>query len=190
MKFITTYKSYTEEEMEKLRYGLEGLYLSITKLIVICAIAILIGIFKELMILIVFFNIIRFPGFGFHANKSYECLIFSALLFIGLPLSMRAFPLSNLAYVIIGGIGTVILAIYAPADTVKRPLPNVKKRKIRKIATTCISILYIVLALLINNTNINYLFIAAIILEAIMVNPLTYKLFGQPYRNYLAYQQA
>ncbi len=188
MKFITTYKSYTAEEMDKLRYGLEGLYLTITKLIVIVTIAIIIGIFKELFLLLILFNIIRFPGFGFHANKSYECLIFSTVLFIGLPLFMKYFSQNVVVLGIIGILCTIILGIYAPADTVKRPLPNSRKRKIRKIATICISCIYTVLAVLIPNTDINYLFITALVLESIMVNPLTYKIFKQPYRNYLAYQ--
>lgn len=188
MKFIIAYKSYTDEEIEKLRYGLEGLYLTITKLVVICTLAIFLDMVKDLFLLLILFNVIRFSGFGFHANKSSECLIFSTILFIGLPSFMKYFAFGNFVFAIVGGIGVIILAIYAPADTVKRPLPNVRKRKFRKIVTTCTAIIYMLLALFIHNTCINYLFIVAIILEAVMVNPFTYKIFGQPYRNYLAYQ--
>ena len=32
--FITKYHAYDDEELDKLRYGLEGIYLSVTKLII------------------------------------------------------------------------------------------------------------------------------------------------------------
>ena len=46
LDFVTRYKDYTEEEQVKLRYGLEGIYLTITKMIVILALSILLHIFK------------------------------------------------------------------------------------------------------------------------------------------------
>ena len=189
MSFVTKYNSYSDEELENMRYGLEGLYLSITKLVILVIIALLLGIWKELFILLVMFNIIRYPGFGFHARKSSECLICSTLLFIGLPILLSYLNLSRLTLFIIGVICTCLLAIYSPADTVKRPLPNKKKRMIRKIATTVMAIVYTLISFVINSYTISYLLIASLILEAIMVNPLTYKIFKQPYRNYLNYQK-
>ncbi len=190
--FLTRYHDYTEDELDNIRYSLEGVYLSFTKLVVIVALALILGICKELLILLVLFNIIRFPGFGFHARKSSECLICSTLLFIGVPILLKYVQLSKFALFIIGSVCTVLLAIYAPADTVKRPLPNKKKRKIRKIATTIIAIIYTIISFYLDSYNytISYLLIASLMLETIMVNPLTYKLFKQPYRNYLNYQKA
>lgn len=186
--FITKYHRYNDDELENLRYGLEGLYLSITKLIIIVAISLLLGIFKELCILLILFNIIRFTGFGFHAGKSYECLICSTLLFIGLPKVLSCLNMSKLPLLTIGIVCLIILGLYAPADTVKRPLPNKKKRIIRKVATIIIAIAYIILSQVIDNYTVSYLLISALILEAIMVNPLTYIIFKQPYRNYIKYR--
>ena len=62
--------SLEEEEKEMLTYGLEGLYMTITKLVVIFLVAFLLGFIREFIITLIFFNIIRFPGFGFHASKS------------------------------------------------------------------------------------------------------------------------
>ena len=75
--FITKYHAYDDEELDKLRYGLEGIYLSVTKLIIITFIAIILGIIKEIILLLIFLNIIRFTGIRFHAGKSNQCLIFS-----------------------------------------------------------------------------------------------------------------
>ena len=76
MNFIASnQENLNKEEREKLHYGLEGLYMTITKLIVIFLIAFLLGFIKEF--------IIRSPGFGFHASKSIACLIPSTLLILG-----------------------------------------------------------------------------------------------------------
>ena len=40
ISFITKYHTYDDDELDKLRYGLEGIYLSVTKLIIITLIAI------------------------------------------------------------------------------------------------------------------------------------------------------
>ncbi len=187
--FITKYNNYNDEQIEEIRYGLEGLYLTFTKLVIILIISLILHITKELIILLVLFNLLRFTGFGFHARTSLECLICSTLLFIGLPFLILSINLSKSILLIFGLISLIVLGIYAPADTVKRPLPNKKKRIIRKISTIIISSIYIVMSLLIKNYNISSLFIVANMLEAIMVSPIIYKIFKQPYKNYLNYKK-
>ena len=76
VNLITRYNNtYTEDDIDKIKYGLEGLYLTVTKLIIIVLISIILGIFKELILVLIFFNIIRYPAFGVHADKSIICLI-------------------------------------------------------------------------------------------------------------------
>ena len=190
ISFITKYKEYSNEEIENMRYSLEGLYLTFTKLIIIFTISIILGIFKEVIILLALFNIIRFTGFGFHAKTSLQCLITSTLFFIGLPYLILSLEPSRTIMLIIGLCSLVCLAFFAPADTIKRPLPNKKKRLYRKIGTITIAIIFIILSFIIKNNTISYLLIMAIMVEAIMVSPLIYRIFGQPYRNYLNYKKA
>ncbi len=190
ISFITKYKEYSNEEIENMRYSLEGLYLTFTKLIVIFSLAIILGIFKEVIILLILFNIIRFTGFGFHAKTSMECLITSTLLFVGVPYLVLYLKPNKTVLLIIGIISLIILSIYAPADTVKRPLPNKKKRLYRKIGTIVIASIFITISLFIKNSTISYLLIIALFIESIMVSPLIYKIFGQPYKNYLNYKKA
>ena len=72
---------------------------------------------------------------------------------------------------------------FAPADTVKRPFRDKKIRMIRKITTIVIAIIYFI-CIMHFNTSIANLFLIALVLESIMINPLFYKLFKQPYANY------
>lgn len=190
IELIKKYQKVSDDDIPKLKYGLEGLYLTLTKLVVVFLVAAILGIFKEIFILLILFNVIRFTGFGFHAKKSSECLIVSILTFVLFPFLLLNLNISKNIILIMGIIGTLYLLIYAPADTVKRPLPNKKKRLIRKIITVVTGIIFTTIAFLISDYSIAILLVSAILIEDFMVSPLTYKIFGQPYRNYLNYQMA
>lgn len=187
---INKYNTYSDDDIEKLKYGLEGLYLTITKTIVILLISLILNIFKETLFVMVLFNIIRYFGFGFHAGKSYQCLICSTFNFIVIPLIYLNINLSNLALVIICSLCIISFLLYAPADTIKRPLPNKKKRIIRKILTVLVAIIYVSLIFIFKNHYLTSLLISALTIQTIVINPLTYKLFRQTYKNYLNYSVA
>ena len=63
-------KKYSDDQIEIIIYGLEGLYLTFTKMIIICLVSVLLGVFKEVFILLITYNIIRSQAFGIHASKS------------------------------------------------------------------------------------------------------------------------
>lgn len=184
VSFLSKYETYEGEDLEKLKYGLEGIYLTITKLVIILFLAIVLNILKEVILTLLFFNIIRYFGFGIHAKKSWQCLISSTICFIVLPYIMLNINISKFSILIIGCTCLIDLLIFAPADTVKRPLKNKKKRLIRKIATVSVAIIYIILSLVINNHELSTIFILSVIIESLMVNPLIYMLLNQPFNNY------
>lgn len=184
IQFLSKYQNYSAEELEKIQYGLEGIYLRYTKMIIILALAIILNMLKEVIAVLIFFNIIRYFGFGVHAKKSSECLISSILCFILLPYVLLNINLTNRIILIIGIICIIDFILFAPADTVKRPLKNQKKRTIRKILTIIVGLLYTSLALFIKNDILTKVLIISIIIESIMVNPITYKLLNQPFNNY------
>lgn len=79
------YPDYDSSKLDEIRYGLEAIYLSLTKVVAILLVSLLLGLFKEAVILLFFFNGLRSFAFGIHATKSWMCWIASSLLFIGLP---------------------------------------------------------------------------------------------------------
>lgn len=184
INLIKKYNTYNETDIEKIRYGLEGIYLTITKLIVILVLSIIFNIFKEIILVLVFLNIIRYPAFGVHADKSSICLITSILLIFGLTLLISKIYISNTIKIILCIICTMDYLIFAPADTIKRPLTNPKKRKYRKIASVILSVVYSIAILLINTRIISNTLLISLVIEAIMINPLTYKALKMPYNNY------
>ena len=185
ISFITKYKNYSNDDIDKLRYGLEGIYLTLSKTIILIIFALILGLLKELILLILLFNIIRFTGFGFHAEKSYQCLIISTIEFILIPYIVLQIYIPKYILYITSSICILIYLLYAPADTIKRPLLNVKKRKIRKLTTVVIGFIYLLGIILIKHEGVYKIITLALILEAISIIPLTYKIFKQPYRNYL-----
>lgn len=180
---ILKYNHYSEEDKEKLLYGLEGLYLTISKLIIIALLSLIFHIVKEVFIILVLFNIIRYTAFGFHAEKSSQCLITSCLFFIGFPLLFKFITLDKTIINIFVIISILSYLLYAPADTVKRPIYDKKMRIIRKIATIAIAIIYYI-CILEFDYSIGKLFLIALLIESIMIHPILYKIFKQPYANY------
>lgn len=185
--FLKKYNNYSEKDLEKLEYGLEGIYLTITKLVIISVAAVLLGITKQFIALLILFNIIRFTGFGFHALKSYQCLFCSVAFFILIPLFFIEFDLSKNVYAIIDSICIISYLLFAPADTIKRPLPNKRKRIIRKTITVIVGLIYSVLNMVFFGHWVSSVLISALVIQAIIINPLLYMLFGQPYNNYKNY---
>lgn len=186
--FLQKYNTYSEEDIEKLKYGLEGIYLTFTKLIILFVIATLLGFVKEFIVLLLLFNVIRYTGFGFHAEKSYQCLIISSFCFLVIPLFFINIILPKYVYIIISIICIINYLFFAPADTIKRPLPNKKKRIIRKVVTVITGMIYSVLCIILYNHWISSVLISSLTIQAIVINPLIYKLLKQPYNNYKNYK--
>ena len=189
MELVTTYnKDLSQRDIDKIKYGLEGLYLTITKLIFIIIVSIILGIWKETLLLILIFNGIRLTAFGVHAKRSIDCLISSTLFFILFPIICIKFSIPLIVKVILFIPLTVLIGIFAPADTEKRPLINKKKRKIYKTLSIIISLIYMTIAIVIKDNTLSNCFIFAIVIQIIIMLPITYKIFGVSYNNYKTYE--
>ncbi len=184
LNFLLKNGNYSKSDREKLKYGIEGIYLTITKCIIIFLLAFLLRMFKEEILLLLCFNILRFTGFGFHADSSLKCLIFSTILFILIPYVFININIDFPVIILLDILGIIYLSIYAPSDTVKRPLPNKKKRILRKLCTIINSSLFLIISFF-TSKDISIILMLSIICECVMVSPITYKIFKMPYRNYL-----
>lgn len=182
MFFIKNNSNYSEKELLKISYGMEGIILTIAKLLVILLIGVLFNYIDIVILTIIFFNILRFFSFGLHAKKSIHCLIISIIEFNILPYIFLQIKLSLPIIWTIFGLSLISFILFAPADTEKRPLTNKIKRRNRKILSiiTLLTMMFIAL-------NVNYLtniIMVAFLIADFSINPLSYKLLGLPYRNY------
>lgn len=184
------FPEYDNEKLEIIEYGLLSIYLLVTKLIIISLIAITLNIFKEFIIFLLIYNVIRTFSFGLHATKSYICLIVSSIIFILVPYISTFILIPNNIKLIIGLILVCLFFKNAPADTIKRPIVSKRRRLFFKYTSTIIAIIYIASSIIIPNQFISNSFIFALIVQACMISPLIYKIFGLPYNNYLNYKAA
>ena len=178
---------FDDDKIAEMRYGIEGLYLEWTKLIVITLLSIILGIFKEYILVLLLFNVIRFTAFGIHATKSIYCWISSTITFIGMPLLCKYLVLSKEIIFVLCMLCVVTFILHAPSDTPKRPIIKRKKRIIYKLSTVFIAIIYTICALKIDINYIHNAFLASMIIQSVLIHPLVYKLFRIPYNNYKTY---
>lgn len=181
------YPNYSDEDIEKIQYGLESIYLSLTKVIVILLLSIFLNIFKETIITLLLFNILRTTAFGIHASKSWICWVTSVPTFIGIPLICKYITFPIYILLIIASISLIHFILFAPADTVKRPLIRKKRRIIYKVLTVIIGIIYLAIIIICKNNFIQNCLSASMLIETILISPLTYTIFKMPYNNYKSY---
>ena len=180
--------TYQEEKLEEIRYGLESIYLTYTKIFLIFVLAYFLGIIKETLLLLVTYNIIRTFAFGIHATKSIYCLITSLILFIGGVYVVKYMSLNIYVKAIISIILLICIYKYAPADTYKRPLINERKRKRYKVISTILGIAYVILIIIFNNYIISNYLLIGMLETVIMIHPIVYKIFNLPFDNYKKYK--
>ena len=187
MSYISKNTSYDSIKLAEIRYGIEGIYLMITKVVIIIVLSYILGILREALIYMMVYNLIRMPSFGLHATKSWICLISSTILFVGIPFLCTILEINIYLKALIGIIGILLMYKNSPADTKKRPIVNKKRREIYKTISTIVTIIYCFISIYISNSFISNCFIFAAIMQNFMISPMVYKIFGLPYNNYINY---
>lgn len=185
--FVIKNKDVDDIKLKTIRYGLEGLYLSTTKFIVILGLAILTHTIKEYFLLLLFYLTIRKYSFGLHANSSLGCWLTTVPIYIGGSLIIKYFDIPFEFKLVIWGISFISFVFWAPADTPKRPLIRAKQRKIQKFKTCIISVIYLIILLFIKNSMITDTITISLIIQSIMINPLTYKITNTNFNSYKLY---
>lgn len=181
------YPNYSQDKLDEIEYGLEAIYLTFTKVIVIFSIAYILGVLKEIVIVLLFYNLLRTTAFGMHAKKSWHCYLISISVFVGGAMLCKYININVYVKLVLSSISFICMILYAPADTYKRPLINSKKRKIYKISSIFISLVYIIFIFIFKDNVIsNYLFMG-LLAASMMIHPVTYRMFQLPYNNYKTY---
>ena len=189
MNHIKKKGNYSEEKLAEIKYGLSTLYINITKTIVIFTLDYFLGIIKELLLILLFYGLLRLTGFGLHAKKSWQCWVGSLFTFLLLPFLVKVLTINIYVRIIISILSIIFIAIYAPADTEKRPLIRKNRRILYKIICTITAIVLTIYSFYAKNTLIQNAIFFSLILECIMTSPLTYKIFKLKYANYKNYKK-
>lgn len=187
LNVIKKYNNFDDDKLAVIKYGLESIYILITKTIIILLVSYLLGLLKQTVIFLVCYNFIRIPSFGLHATKSWICLVSSLLIFIILPFICTVITIPMYLKIIIGLIGLAFIIKNAPADTYKRPIISKKRRMFFKICSSIVTITMISFSLFIEDQFLANSLLFSIILQCFMISPTVYKFFKLPYNNYKRY---
>ena len=181
------YPSYSNDKMDEVMYGIEGIYLTITKTIVIFILAFILKIAKELLFLLITFNFIRMFAFGMHANKSWICLVFSSLLFLGGAFLSKYIVLDKVVLYLLYLIAFILVAAYAPADTVNLPILTKKERKTKKVLSYIFATVTLIVSIIIKDNTLSNILLLNVIIESICISRVAYKITKNEYgyENYL-----
>ena len=179
-------KEYSNEDVEVMRYALEGIYLTFTKILVITLIACLLGLFKEYMWFVILYIPLRSVSFGWHANTTKECWMVSILAFILIPYIFSIITINEITKIILLTFSILVFALYSPADTKKRPIVNKKRRLLFKVVSLIITLVYCCYSFKHSNL-ISNLMIASLLYQSLLINPLIYKITHQEFNNYKTY---
>lgn len=185
MSYIQKNTDYNSIKLKEIEYGLVGIYLTISKMIIIFIIAFILGILKEVAIFMALYSILRTTGFGLHATKSWICLISSILTFILTTILCIYLNFNIYLKLFICLISIALILKNSPADTKKKPIVSKKRRFILKLITTFSAIIFSISAIIIKNNFLSNCLIFALIVENILIAPTTYKIFKLPYNNYI-----
>lgn len=188
MFFIERNHPLEDIEKERIFYGLQGLYSTITKTIVILLISFLINNFHNTILFMLSYLPLRTFSYGLHFSNSRECWIFSLVAYLLIPLLITKISLSTEIIISIMALLIPLYFLWAPADTKKRPIINKNKRFINKYITILILLVYIALVKFVPQKISISLFLATIF-QVLLISPLVYKIFKQPYRNYLMFDR-
>lgn len=179
-------KEYSNEDVEVMRYALEGIYLTFTKILVITLIACLLGLFKEYMWFVILYIPLRSVSFGWHANTTKECWVVSILAFILIPYIFSIITINEITKIILLTFSILVFALYSPADTKRRPIVNKKRRLLFKAVSLIITLVYCCYSFKHSNL-ISNLMIASLLYQSLLINPLIYKITHQEFNNYKTY---
>lgn len=187
MNSVIKYKNFDEVKLKEIKYGIESFYLTITKTIVIFAIAYALNLFKTLFIFMIFYTMLRLNGFGLHAKKSWQCWIGSTIIFLLIPYLCLNLIINKYVLIFISALCLLLILKYAPADTEKRPIISSKKRFTHKVLCFITALIYIISLFFLQNNHLCNILFFAIVLETLMILPISYKIFKLKYNNFKNY---
>lgn len=183
LNYLAKSKNYSKSQMAKFKYSLEALYSLVTKMSVVIILAIILKTITPVLWFLLFYTLIRMCGFGLHASKNIYCWIITLSVYVIIPYLITNVRFNNIFYIIFS-FSALCIVLFCPADTPKRPLTHKKKRLLNKYLVVLTCLIYLLLVLFIENGIIKYSILYSLIVQALISNPLVYKLFGVTFNNY------
>lgn len=188
MNYFENNLNLNSDQIEALSIGVTVILFNVFEMFLVLFLSYFLGVLKESILFCIMFIPLRMFAAGIHCKSGHACIITTLIFYLGSSLLSKYCPLQNTLIFFISTVCIILLLKYAPADTENRPILGKECRNKLKIKTISVAILILFINITLgNNTTLNCS-MYALIIEAISVMPLTYKLFGASYNNYKLYE--
>lgn len=172
--------TYDEKTIKKILYGLESLYINLSKLLFVLLIAILMNNLLETISLLFFSKQIRKHAYGLHLSNNYSCLFFSIILINLLPFFTK--DLDIISNLIILFFSLLSIVFYSPATTRKgRQLTSYEQKRCKTISSIIASIYCLVWSF--NIPILSFSALNALLIQSIIVNPVLFNIVYERRKN-------
>ena len=174
-----------DERAEVINYGLQLLIGEIPKTIIQILIAYILGVLPLTILAILLVTPYRIVSGGAHCITHIECVIATALFYIGNAFISQHIILDRPVQYIITALvwifGIYAITRYAPADTVAVPILRKKERKTKKILSYIVMTIMLIVSLIIQNTVISNILLIATFLQTFALTRFMYKITRNKY---------
>lgn len=180
--FVISHIEETDiRKIETVRYGIKVLMINAYKIPIIFITAYILGIFKYAVISYICFGSLRTFAGGIHAERGIACIL-SSMIAIYSPVFLSSY-LNRSHNIILFIITFVIIALYAPSDTKKKPIKSYKLRSDLKTESIIVVITVFVSSIFLPD-HVSTIMITSMFIESLLVLPVTYKIFGKERSSY------
>lgn len=174
----------SDDDWDIAKYGLNLFFMELYKLPIVFGLAYYFGVLKYCILVYILFGTIRGYANGLHMKSGKGCLVYSCVTFFSIIYISKYLFINLSLKLLISCIIIYFLYKYAPADTEAKPLLNRSKREKNKKISIFIGIVYISVAFIISDKVISNILLLVLILECVVIHPITYKIFKRRYNNY------
>ncbi len=175
-----------EEKELVIDFGVRLIFGELPKILILFLIGFILGIgWYTLLAFLLLCPYRSFTG-GFHLKTHLGCMICTILLYCG-PVILAKYTNITPDYVkyiviaIIGIISSILINIYAPADTENIPILSKKDRKRKKILAYISLIILILISIFIQDKVVSQMLIYGIVFQTLTITRIAYKITNNKY---------
>ena len=175
-----------EEKELVIDFGVRLIFGELPKILILFLIGFILGIgWYTLLAFLLLCPYRSFTG-GFHLKTHLGCMICTILLYCG-PVILAKYTNITPDYVkyiviaIIGIISSILINIYAPADTENIPILSKEDRKRKKVLAYISLIILILISIFIQDKVVSQMLIYGIVFQTLTITRIAYKITNNKY---------
>ncbi len=175
-----------EEKTLVVDFGVKLIFGELPKILLLFIVGFLLGIgWYTLLAFLLLCPYRSFTG-GFHLKTHLGCMICTIILYCG-PVILAKYITIEPQYVkyiataLVGILGIILIAKYAPADTEYIPIISKSERKRKKISSFISLTILIAIILLVPNKTISNMLLYGVFLQTLTITKIAYKITKNKY---------